>query len=177
VKSVKLRHAKTDVREEAWVPDKPIEVLLIEDNREEARLTTSVLKQQHPDIHVELVQDGPSALDFLFSTGRYSNRAPGKTPALILLDMGLPKMSGIAVLKVIKSYTRTRVIPVVVFTSNPDDQLLLESYQLGVNSFVRKPINFEQFRQTIRTIAGYWLGINQDTNSEEQTPSSTSATS
>ena len=158
-------------REETCVPNKLTEVLLVEDSLDDAQFTISALKQHHPDIHIEHVQDGPTALDFLFSTGTYKQREPEQTPSLILLDVGLPKVNGLTVLRIIKSYARLRNVPVVVFTSSTDDQMALEAYELGVNSYVHKPINFQQFRQAIQRIGLYWLDMNTTIHSDPRAPS------
>ncbi len=105
--------------------------------------------------------DGPEALDFLFGTGIYVDRPLDVLPRLILLDLWLPKVNGLEVLRIVKSYMRTQVIPVVVLTTSVEDKALVESYRLGVNSYIEKPFDLSEFRQAIRTIAAYWLTINE----------------
>jgi two-component system, response regulator len=139
------------------VSDKTAEVLLIEDNVDDATLIVDTLKKTHDGLRVELVQDGASALDFLFGTGAYIRRRYGATPDLIILDIRLPKLSGLEVLRVIRFYTRTQSIPVVIFTSTADEQTQLESEKLGVNSFVAKPTSIDGFRKATQQIAVRWL--------------------
>jgi two-component system, response regulator len=142
------------------MPDNRIEVLLIEDNLDDAELVTRVLKKHHPTIHLEVVQDAVSALDFLFSTGKYAHRLATSTPALVLLDLVLPGNGGLSILRVMKAYTRTKGIPVVVFTGSSEDRTRLESYQWGANSYVIKPTNYAEFQRAVQEIGAYWLGRN-----------------
>ncbi len=140
---------------------KLVEVLLIEDTAEDADLITQTLKQSHPDVAIKRVHDGAEALDCLFGTGQYLDRATPYTPHLILLDLKLPKVSGLEVLRIIKSYARTRVIPIIIFTDSPQEQKVVEGYQLGANSFVMKPNSLEQFREVVKQIGAYWLEVNR----------------
>jgi two-component system, response regulator len=140
--------------------DKRIEVLLIEDNPDDAELVIRVLKKNHPTIHLEVVQEAVSALDFLFSTGKYAHRLTASTPALVLLDLHLPGNGGLSILRVMKAYARTKGIPVVVFTGSPDDKTRMESYQWGANSYVVKPTDFTEFQRAVQDIGAYWLGRN-----------------
>ncbi|HTA72537.1 MAG TPA: response regulator [Bryobacteraceae bacterium] len=106
-------------------------------------------------------RDGEEALDFLFCRGAYSDRSPSHPPKLILLDLKLPKIDGLQVLREIKNNAQTRAIPVVALTSSREENDRMESYRLGINSYVQKPVNFEEFRRTIQTVGLYWLNINQ----------------
>ncbi len=138
-----------------------VEVLLVEDNPDDARIVTQTLMQQHPDVNIKHVQDGAEALDCLFGTGPYLGRQTPYTPHLILLDVKLPRVSGLEVLRIIKSYARTRTIPIVIFSETPEEKRVIEGYELGANSYVLKPSSLEQFREVVKQIGGYWLGINR----------------
>lgn len=138
-----------------------IEILLVEDDLRDVRLTTHELLSEKPAIRIEVVRDGEEALDFLFCRGAYSNRSPSQPPSLVLLDLKLPKIDGLQVLRQIKNSFETRAIPVVALTSSREEKDRVESYRLGINSYVQKPVNFDEFRKTIRTLGLYWLGINQ----------------
>jgi two-component system, response regulator len=137
---------------------KTLEVLLVEDNADDANLIAQTLKDYHPGISVIAVEDGVQALDCLFGTGSYAANGPC-TPHLILLDAILPKVSGLEVLRVIRAYSRTRVIPVVILSASSEQRRVLESYQLGVNSYLVKPGDVDQFRQMIRQIVAYWMSV------------------
>ena len=108
-----------------------------------------------------MARDGEEALDFLFCRGRYSNRASDHFPKLVLLDLKLPKVDGMEVLRQLKSDGQTKTIPVVILTSSKEEKDLVQSYQLGVNSFIQKPVDFDQFRQIIKELQLYWLVVNQ----------------
>jgi two-component system, response regulator len=151
--------------------EKAVEILLVEDNPDDASLIVETLKQHHADVHVELVHDGATALDYLFGTGAYAHRKSGSTPSLIMLDLHLPKVSGAEVLRIVKAYARTSAIPVVMLTTSPQEHVILESYQLGANSFVHKPHDAQAFREAIRSIGYYWLTVNRasDREAEAQT--------
>jgi two-component system, response regulator len=135
---------------------KILEVLLIEDSLEDANLVIQTLKDFQPGIAISTVRDGAEALDCLFGTGVYKSPY---TPQLILLDLNLPKVSGLEVLRVIRSYARTSVIPVVIFSDSPAEQKVAEGYKLGANSYILKPHDLEQFRQMVRQIAAYWTKV------------------
>ena len=137
------------------------EILLVEDDPRDARLTIRELQTEKPNMLIEVARDGEEALDFLFCRGVYSNRARGCPPKLILLDLKLPKIDGLQVLQEIKNNPETRAIPVVALTSSREENDRIESYRLGINSYVQKPVNFDEFRKTIRTVGLYWLNINQ----------------
>lgn len=136
-----------------------MEILLVEDDPKDARLTLRELEDVKNKIH--LVRDGEEALDFLFCRGAYSGRSLHRPPKLVLLDLKLPKVSGLEVLQEIKSRPETQAIPVVVLTSSGEEKDMVDSYKLRVNSYIQKPVDFEQFRQAIKTLGFYWLVVNR----------------
>ncbi|HEV3316935.1 MAG TPA: response regulator [Candidatus Angelobacter sp.] len=138
-----------------------MEILLVEDDPRDVRLTTRELQAGNTKIRIEVARDGAEALDFLFCQGDYSQRSSDRPPKLVLLDLKLPKVDGLQVLREIKSNPATQAIPVVVLTSSKEERDMVESYKLGVNSYIQKPVEFEKFRETIRTLGLYWLGVNQ----------------
>jgi two-component system response regulator len=142
------------------VPDK-ISVLLVEDNEDDAELTLRVFRQYHFANHIHLVRDGAEALDCLFGTGAYSKQNSCEETKLILLDLKLPKVDGLEVLRRCKSDERTKSIPVVVLTSSREEQDVIESYKLGVNSYIVKPVDFHQFVEAVKQLNVYWLILNQ----------------
>lgn len=137
------------------------EILLVEDNPNDAELTLRTLRKHNLANHVEWVKDGEAALDFLFRRGAYTGRNDNDTLRLVLLDLRLPKVDGIEVLQQIRSHEETRLLPVVVLTSSKEDRDLLATYQLGVNSYVAKPVVFEEFARTVAELGMYWLVINK----------------
>ena len=141
-------------------PD-PVEILLVEDNANDAELALYALKKHHIANHVEIVRDGAEALDYVFCTGAYAHRRIEDVPKVILLDLKLPKVDGLEVLQRIKSDPRTRLIPVVVLTSSQEERDIVESYKLGVNSYIVKPVDFEQFVEAVRQLGLYWVLLNQ----------------
>jgi two-component system response regulator len=138
-----------------------IEILLVEDDPNDVRLTLRELEREKVKNQITVVRDGVEALDFLFCRGDYQSRAPNRPPKLVLLDLKLPKLNGLEVLKEIKSDPTLRPISVVVLTSSGEDRDVVESYKLGVNSYIQKPVDFEQFRQTIKNLGLYWLVVNR----------------
>lgn len=137
-----------------------LEILLVEDNPTDAELAMRALKKKNLANHLVWVKDGEEALDFLFGRGRYAERSTNNVPRVILLDLRLPKVDGLEVLRVVKSDGRTKTIPVVVMTSSKEDRDIAESYQLGVNSYISKPVDFEAFAKTVADLGMYWLLIN-----------------
>jgi CheY-like chemotaxis protein len=138
-----------------------IEILLVEDNPNDVELTLRALKKNNLTNSVHVVKDGAEALDYIFATGAYASRDINHHPKVILLDLKLPKVDGIEVLRRIKSDERTRVIPVVVLTSSKEERDLVESYKLGANSYIAKPVDFESFVKAVAELGLYWLLLNQ----------------
>jgi len=136
------------------------EILLVEDDPADAELTVHALRQERLANHIEVARDGAEALDFLFCRGAYSSRSFIHPPRLVLLDLKLPKVSGHEVLRAIKADERTRAIPVVVLTSSNQDRDLVECYQLGVNSYIQKPVDLQKFQDVARHFSMYWLIVN-----------------
>ena len=136
-------------------------ILLVEDNADDEELTIRTLQKNHLKNKIVVVRDGVEALDYLFGTGEYSDRDLSVSPVLIMLDIKLPKLTGLEVLKKIKSDSRTSVVPVVMLTSSDEEKDLIESYQLGANSYVRKPVDFSEFQKSIRQLALYWVLLNE----------------
>ncbi len=138
-----------------------IEVLLVEDSLEDLELTQRALRNANLGNHIQIARDGAEALDFIFCEGEHAGRKIEDTPKLILLDLKLPKVDGLEVLQRIKGDSRTRHIPVVVLTSSKEQSDLVRSYQLGVNSYIVKPVNFESFATAVQELGMYWLLLNQ----------------
>lgn len=138
-----------------------IEVLLVEDNPNDVELILRAFKKHNLSNKVYVVKDGAEALDFIFCTGAYTARDIRKPPKVVVLDLKLPKVSGKEVLKRIKSDDRTKTIPVVVMTSSQEESDVVESYNLGVNSYIVKPVDFEKFADTIKELGMYWVFINK----------------
>lgn len=142
-------------------PNQIIEILLVEDSLEDLELTQRALRNANLGNHIHVVRDGAEALDFIFCEGEYIERKIEDTPKLILLDLKLPKVDGLEVLERIKGDERTKLIPVVVLTSSKEQADVVKSYQLGVNSYIVKPVNFEGFTSAVQDLGMYWLLINQ----------------
>jgi two-component system, response regulator len=138
-----------------------VDILLVEDNPDDLELTLHALRREHLANNITAVRDGEEALEFLFCTGQYRERSFQRQPKLVLLDIKLPKLTGLEVLKRIKEDPRTKFIPVVVLTSSPEERDLVHSYKLGANSYVQKPVDFDQFRQIVKNTGLYWMVINQ----------------
>ena len=136
-------------------------IFLVEDNPSDVELTKRALERNHILNEIIVAEDGQEALDYLWGTGKYSGRDLSVMPAVILLDLKLPKIDCHEVLKHIRSDARTRRLPVVILTSSKEEQDIAASYDLGVNSYIRKPVNFEQFAECVKHLGLYWLIINE----------------
>jgi two-component system response regulator len=141
-----------------------IEILLVEDNMNDAELTIRALKKNNLANRLVHVKDGEEAIQFLFSEGKYCDRSPDECPRVILLDLKMPKITGIEVLKRIKADERTKRIPVVVLTSSNQDPDIKICYELGVNSYVVKPVEFDSFVKAVSDLGMYWMILNQSPN-------------
>ena len=139
--------------------EKPI--LLVEDNPDDEVLTLRAFKMNNMLNRVVVARDGVEALEYLFGTGAYAGRDPSVNPQVILLDLKLPKVDGLEVLRQLRSDPRTHLVPVVVLTSSNEERDLVDSYQLGVNSYIRKPVDFVQFVEAVRQLHLYWLILNE----------------
>jgi len=138
-----------------------VEILLVEDNPTDAELTLGALTRNKLANRIQVVEDGAEALDFLFARGRYAQRDAKALPKVVLLDLKLPKVSGLEVLRVIKSDDRTKQVPVVVLTSSQEERDIVESYHLGANSYITKPVDFDSFVKSISELGLYWLVLNK----------------
>ncbi len=136
-------------------------ILLVEDNPDDELLTVRALKKNNIANRIEIVRDGQEALDFMFAQGEFAARDPLDLPQVILLDLKLPKLNGLEVLRGLRGHERTRLVPVVVLTSSNEECDMIESYQLGANSYVRKPVDFDQFIEAARQLGLYWMLLNQ----------------
>jgi len=141
--------------------ESPAAILLVEDNPDDEALTLRALQHHNVHNHVAVVRDGAEALEYLFCNGAYADRNPEEMPLVVLLDLRLPKLDGLQVLKRIRAEPRTRCQPVVVLTSSDEERDIVQSYELGANSFVRKPVEFTEFIQGVRQLGLYWLLINR----------------
>jgi len=137
-------------------------ILLVEDNPKDEELTLRALKRTNIMNPIVVARDGVEALDYLFSRGAYANRDSAAMPQLLLLDLKLPKVDGLEVLKALREHELTKLLPVVVLTSSLEDQDLVRSYSLGANSYVRKPVDFVQFLEAVRQLGLYWLILNEN---------------
>ncbi len=138
-----------------------VEILLVEDNPNDVELTLRALKKNNLTNKVHVVKDGAEALEYIFATGAYADRDINHNPKVILLDLKLPKVDGLEVLRQIKSNEKTKIIPVVVLTSSKEERDLVESYKLGANSYIAKPVDFESFVKAVSELGLYWLLLNQ----------------
>jgi len=138
-----------------------IEVLLVEDNVHDAEMTIRALRKVNLANNLVHVKDGEEALEFIFAQGKFADRQPSDLPKVILLDIKMPKVDGIEVLKQLKSHESSKAIPVVIMTSSKEEQDIINSYQLGVNSYVVKPVDFEGFARAVSQLGMYWLLTNQ----------------
>jgi two-component system response regulator len=140
--------------------DSIVDVLLVEDNPSDAELALHALRKHHLANRIEWVKDGEAALDYLFQRGRFAGRNP-LMPKVVLLDLRLPKVDGIEVLRAIRGDPATRELPVVVLTSSREEQDVITTYQLGVNSFVAKPVAFQEFSRVVADLGMYWVLVNR----------------
>jgi CheY-like chemotaxis protein len=136
-------------------------ILLVEDNADDEALTVRALKKNNVTNDLVVARDGVEALDYLFGTGAYVGRDTAALPGLVLLDLKLPRLDGLEVLRRLRADERTRRMPVVVLTSSIEEQDLINSYDLGANSYIRKPVNFNQFSEAVRQLGLYWLMLNE----------------
>ncbi len=136
-------------------------ILLVEDNPDDVELTLRALRRNKVENGVEVVRDGAEALDFLFGTGAYENRDTSVMPVVILLDLKLPKIDGLEVLQRLRNDERTKFIPVVILTSSDEEEDITQGYNLGANSYVRKPVDFDKFCEAVRQLKLYWYLLNE----------------
>lgn len=139
----------------------PIDILLVEDNPHDAELTIRALKKRNLANRIYTVEDGAEAIDFIFGRGQYAERSLAEHPRVILLDLKLPKLNGLEVLQTLKADERTRAVPVVIVTSSHEDPDIQAAYNLGANSYVIKPVEFDAFAEAMSHIGFYWLLLNQ----------------
>lgn len=138
----------------------PVEILLVEDDPNDLELTLHTLRENKIANRIQVARDGAEALEFIFRTGRYAARRH-EHPRVVLLDLKLPFVDGLEVLRRVKQHPRTRTIPIVVLTSSQEERDVVESYRLGVNSYLVKPVNFDKFAETVRSLGLYWLLLNE----------------
>ncbi len=136
-------------------------ILLVEDNPDDVKLTMRALKKSNILNEVIVAQDGAEALDYLFCTGKYSERDKNVLPQVVLLDLKMPKVDGLEVLQRLRNNERTKLLPTVVLTTSNEDRDRIESYKLGANSYIRKPVDFEQFVNAVQSLGLYWLVLNE----------------
>ncbi len=136
-------------------------ILLVEDNPDDVELTLRALRKNNVENGVEVVRDGAEALDFLFGAGAYANRDTGILPVVVLLDLKMPKIDGLEVLRRLRSDKRTKLLPVVILTSSDEEQDIVQGYNLGANSYVRKPVDFAKFCEAVRQLKLYWFLLNE----------------
>ncbi len=142
-------------------------ILLIEDNPDDVALTLRAFKKSNIGNEVIVARDGQEALDYLFGAGAYAGRNPAMIPAVVLLDLKLPKVDGLEILRRVREDRRTKLVPVVILTSSREEQDVVRGYDLGANSYIRKPVDFEQFNECVRQLGLYWLLINEPPPSEK----------
>ncbi|MCI0330901.1 MAG: response regulator [candidate division Zixibacteria bacterium] len=140
--------------------DKKI-ILLVEDNPDDVELTMRALKKNNIQNEVVVARDGAEALEYLFGEGKYTGRNTSVMPQIVLLDLKLPKVNGLEVLQRLRADSRTRLLPIVILTSSKEEQDLISGYSLGANSYIRKPVDFNQFSEAVRQLGLYWLLLNE----------------
>jgi two-component system, response regulator len=138
-----------------------VDILLIEDNPNDVELTLRALKKNNILNKIQVIDDGADAIDYLLRKGKYSNRNSKNEPKVIILDLKLPKINGLEILRLVKGEQNLKTIPVVVLTSSSEEQDVVESYKLGVNSYIVKPVDFEKFINAVKELGFYWLLLNQ----------------
>lgn len=138
-----------------------IEILLVEDNPDDVELTLHALRQEKLANRLDVVRDGEAALDFLFCRGAYTHRTFADPPRVVLLDLKLPKVDGLEVLREVKADPRTKAIPVVILTASREERDLVNGYHLGANGYIQKPVGFEEFRNIVKQLGLYWLVVNE----------------
>jgi two-component system response regulator len=141
--------------------DQETEILLVEDNAADVELTLHALRQEKLANRIEVARDGEEALDFLFCRGPHADRSFEKPPRLVLLDLKLLKVDGLEVLRQVKNDPRTKAIPVVIMTASREEKDLINSYHLGVNGYIQKPVDFDKFREVVKQLGLYWLVVNE----------------
>ena len=141
--------------------NEPVEILLVEDNPDDVDLALHALKKNKVSNRVQVVRDGEEALDFIFGKASSSTAPSEQRPKMVLLDLKLPKVDGLEVLRRLKSDPRTRSIPVIILTSSSEERDIVKSYDLGVNSYIVKPVDFEQFSEAVQQLGLYWMVMNQ----------------
>ncbi len=138
-----------------------IDILIVEDNKNDLELTLRALKKNNIANHIHVIPDGAEAMDYFFGTGKYLNRNMSQNPKMVILDLKLPKVDGLEILRKIKSDERTKAIPVVILTSSKEESDVVQGYKLGANSFIVKPVDFDKFMVTVRDLGMYWLLLNE----------------
>lgn len=141
--------------------DNSVEILLVEDNPKDLKLAMNALTKRKLANKIEVARDGEEALDFLFCRGAHAHRSFDHAPRLVLLDLKLPKVDGIEVLRTLKADPRTQPIPVVILTASTEERDMVEGYKLGVNAYIQKPVDFDQFRNIVEQLGLFWLVVNE----------------
>jgi two-component system response regulator len=138
-----------------------LQILLVEDSPNDVKLTIHALREENLGNSIQVARDGEEALDFLFCRGKFASRSFDQPPRLVLLDLKLPKVDGLEVLRAVKGDPRTQAIPIVVLTSSREEGDLVESYKLGVNAYIQKPVEFDSFRKAVKQLGLFWLVVNE----------------